>query len=106
MFSFVTLGTNNLEKGKNFYNDLCCQYGFPDEALAVQEAYLDGRRDEAMAALPDELIEKSNMCGDESYVKDRLAAYKEAGVTSLNVTPIGGDPAAILGRLRELAEHV
>ena len=93
-------------KGKNFYNDLCCQYGFPDEALAVQEAYLDGRRDEAMAALPNELIEKSNMCGDESYVKDRLAAYKEAGVTSLNVTPIGGDPAAILGRLRELAEHV
>ena len=93
-------------KGKNFYNDLCCQYGFPDEASAVQEAYLDGRRDEAIAALPDELIEKSNMCGDEAYVKDRLAAYKEAGVTSLNVTPIGGDPAAILGRLRELAEHV
>jgi len=37
---------------------------------------------------------------------DRLAAYSEAGVTSLNVTPVGGEPAAVLGRLRELAEHV
>jgi len=92
-------------KGKNFYNDLCCQYGFADEAEAVQDAYLDGRRDEAMAALPDELIENTTLCGDESYIVDRLAAYKEAGVTSLNVSPVGGDPASVLGRLRELVEH-
>jgi len=71
----------------------------------VQDAYLDGRRDEAMAALPDELIENTTLCGDEAYVVDRLAAYKEAGVTSLNVSPVGGDPAHVLGRLRELAEH-
>ena len=92
-------------KGKNFYNDLCCRYGFADEAEAVQDAYLDGRRDEAMAVLPDELIENTTLCGDEAYVVDRLAAYKEAGVTSLNVSPVGGDPAYVLGRLRELAEH-
>ena len=46
-------------KGKNFYNDLCCQYGFPDEAAAVQDAYLDGRRDEAIAAFDVTLISLS-----------------------------------------------
>ena len=93
-------------RGKNFYNDVCRDYGFADEATAVQDAYLDGRKDEAAGLLPDELITNTTLCGDEAYVVDRLAAYSEAGVTSLNVTPVGGEPAAVLGRLRELAEHV
>ena len=92
-------------RGKNFYNDVCRQYGFADEATAVQDAYLDGRKEEAAGLLPAELIENTSICGDEAYVVDRLAAYKEAGVTSLNVTPVGGEAAAVLGRLRELAEH-
>tara|TARA_B100001123_G_scaffold18971_1_gene21249 strand:+ start:102 stop:1139 length:1038 start_codon:yes stop_codon:yes gene_type:complete len=92
-------------RGKNFYNDVCRDYGFADEAVAVQDAYLDGRKDEAAGLLPAELIENTTLCGDEAYVVDRLAAYKAAGVTSLNVTPIGDDPAKVLGRLRELAEH-
>ena len=92
-------------RGKNFYNDVCRDYGFADEAKAVQDAYLEGRREDAMAALPAELIENTTLCGDEAYVVDRLAAYKAAGVTSLNVSPVGGDPAQVLGRLRELAEH-
>ena len=93
-------------RGKNFYNDVCRDYGFADEAIAVQDAYLDGRKEEAAGLLPDELIQNTTLCGDEAYVVDRLAAYSEAGVTSLNVTPVGGEPAAVLGRLRELAEHV
>jgi len=93
-------------RGKNFYNDVCRDYGFADEAIAVQDAYLDGRKEEAAGLLPDELIRNTTLCGDEAYVVDRLAAYSEAGVTSLNVTPVGGEPAAVLGRLRELAEHV
>ena len=92
-------------KGKNFYNDVCRDYGFADEAAAVQDAYLDGRRDEAMAALPAELIENTTLCGDEAYIVDRLAAYKAAGVTTLNVSAVGGDAARTLGKLRELAEH-
>ena len=92
-------------RGKNFYNDVCKAYGFVDEAVAVQDAYLDGRKEEAADLLPTELVENTSLCGDEAYVIDRLAAYREAGVTSLNVTPIGGQPAAVLGRLRELAEH-
>ncbi len=93
-------------RGKNFYNDVCRDYGFADEAIAVQDAYLDGRKEEAAGLLPDALIENTTLCGDEAYVVDRLAAYSEAGVTSLNVAPVGGEPAAVLGRLRELAEHV
>lgn len=93
-------------KGKNFYNDVCRRYGFADEAEAVQNAYLAGRRDEAIAALPNELIANTTLCGDEAYIVDRLAAYVEAGVTCLNVSPVGGDPVAILGRLRELVENV
>ena len=93
-------------RGKNFYNDVCRDYGFADEAIAVQDAYLDGRKEEAAGLLPDELIQNTTLCGDEAYVVDRLAAYSEAGVTSLNVTPVGGESAAVLGRLRELAEHV
>ena len=92
-------------RGKNFYNDVCRDYGFADEATAVQDAYLDGRKDEAAGLLPTELIENTTLCGDEGYIIDRLAAYKAAGVTSLNVSPIGGEPAQVLGRLSELAEH-
>jgi alkanesulfonate monooxygenase SsuD/methylene tetrahydromethanopterin reductase-like flavin-dependent oxidoreductase (luciferase family) len=92
-------------RGKNFYNDVCRDYGFADEAVAVQDAYLEGRKDEAAGLLPAELIDNTTLCGDEAYIVDRLAAYKAAGVTSLNVSPIGGDPAQVLGRLRELAEH-
>ena len=93
-------------RGKNFYNDVCRDYGFADEAIAVQDAYLDGRKEEAAGLLPEELIQNTTLCGDEAYVVDRLAAYSEAGVTALNVPPVGGEPAAVLGRLRELAEHV
>ena len=92
-------------RGKNFYNDVCRDYGFADEAVAIQDAYLDGRKDEAAGLLPTELIENTTLCGDEGYIIDRLAAYKAAGVTSLNVSPIGGEPAQVLGRLSELAEH-
>ncbi|MBJ30514.1 MAG: LLM class F420-dependent oxidoreductase [Acidimicrobiaceae bacterium] len=92
-------------RNKNFYNEVCRNYGFEAEAAAVQDAYLDGRKDEAAALLPDELIECTTLCGDEGYVVERLAAYKAAGVTSLNVTPVGGEAHRVLGRLRELAEH-
>ena len=92
-------------RDKNFYNEVCRRYGFEAEAAAVQDAYLDGRKDEAAGLLPDELVENTTLCGDEGYVVERLAAYKAAGVTSLNVTPVGGEAHRVLGRLRELAEH-
>jgi F420-dependent oxidoreductase-like protein len=75
-------------RGKNFYYDLACRYGYGDEAKRIQDAYLSGRKDEAAALVPAELVEKTSLIGPHGYVKERLAAYQEAGVTTLNVTSV------------------
>jgi F420-dependent oxidoreductase-like protein len=88
-------------RGKNFYNDLACQYGYEAEAKKIQDLYLDGHKKEAEAAVPTELLELANLVGPEPYVKERLAAFREAGVTLLQVTPVDDDPAALVGRVKE-----
>ncbi len=75
-------------RGHNFYNDLARRFGYEAEAKAIQDAYLDGRKDEAAALVPADLVERTSLIGPESYVRERLAAYREAGVTTLNVTPL------------------
>ena len=82
-------------KGRNFYNDLVCRYGFEQEPEQIQHLYLAGKKDEAAALIPDELLEKTTLCGPEGYIKERIAAFKESGVTVLNVTPIGDAPAML-----------
>ncbi len=90
-------------RGKNFYNDLARDYGLGDEARRIQELYLGGKKDEAAAAVPEALLEGTTLIGSEAYVRDRLAAYRTAGVTMLNVTPVGPeDPVRTIGRLKEL----
>ncbi|MDE3205056.1 MAG: LLM class F420-dependent oxidoreductase [Acidobacteriota bacterium] len=76
-------------KGKNFYNDLLKRYGFEREADAVQDAYLGGDRKAAAALVPSALVEGMTLIGDPGFVRDRIAAYREAGVTVLNVDPVG-----------------
>jgi F420-dependent oxidoreductase-like protein len=78
-------------RGKNFYYDLACRFGFEKEAALIQDAYLAGRKDEAAALVPAELVEKTSLIGPHGYVKERLAAYREAGVTTLNVTSLAAD---------------
>jgi F420-dependent oxidoreductase-like protein len=75
-------------RDKNFYYDLACRYGYSDEAKRIQDAYLSGRKDEAAALVPAELVEKTSLIGSHGYVKERLALYQEAGVTTLNVTSV------------------
>jgi F420-dependent oxidoreductase-like protein len=82
-------------KGRNFYNDLVTSYGYGDEAARIQDLYLEGRKDEAAALVPDELVEATNLIGSEGFVRDRIAAFREAGVTTLNVTPMGDTPTLI-----------
>jgi F420-dependent oxidoreductase-like protein len=91
-------------RGANYYNDLVGQYGFEREAKIVQDLYLDGKKDEAAAAIPDDLLKGTTLVGPEGYIRDRLAAYREAGVTVLNVSPVGPDPVATMGKLRELMD--
>ena len=88
-------------KGKNFYNDLVCEYGFEREAEQIQELYLAGDKKQAEALVPLELLEMCNLVGPESYVKERIAAFREAGVTTLSITPVSPDPAGLVSTLKE-----
>ena len=88
--------------GRNFYNNVFSRYGWEAEAHSIQELYLSGQKKEAEAAIPAEFLESSSLIGDEGYVKERLEVYAEAGVTYLNVSPVGPDPVATIRKLREL----
>jgi F420-dependent oxidoreductase-like protein len=92
-------------RGKNFYNTVATQYGWGDEARAVQDLYLDGKKAEAAAALPEALIDGLHLVGPRGYVADRIAAYRDAGVTSLFVEPVEGtDPVRMIAAMRELID--
>jgi F420-dependent oxidoreductase-like protein len=94
-------------RGRNFYNDVVRRYGYEKEAAEIQDLYLDGKKDEAAALVPTELLEATSLCGPASYVKERVAAFAEAGVTHLQVAPIPiGDQTAVslVAQLRELAD--
>lgn len=88
-------------RGKNFYNDLACQYGYEKEAKEIQDLYLSGKKKEAEALVPLEWLEAGNLVGPESYVKERIAAFAESGVTNLSLTPASEDPAATIAQVRE-----
>ncbi|GIH68204.1 LLM class F420-dependent oxidoreductase [Sphaerimonospora thailandensis] len=93
-------------RGKNFYNDLARRYGYEREAELIQDLYLAGRKKEAEAAVPGELLERMSLIGPEGHVRERLAAMREAGVTTLNVTPVAathGDRVRLIEKIRELA---
>ncbi|MGH9017871.1 MAG: LLM class F420-dependent oxidoreductase [Acidimicrobiales bacterium] len=87
-------------RNRNFYNTLVRRYGYEKEAELIQDLYLEGRKEEAAAAVPGALLEETSLIGPPGYIKERIAAYREAGVTVLNVTPVGHDPAATLAQLR------
>lgn len=70
-------------RGKNFYNDLACRYGYEDAAKKIQDLYLEGKKNEAIASVPDELVDEIALCGPRERIKDQLAAWREAGVTTL-----------------------
>jgi len=92
-------------RGKNFYYDLACRFGYESEATKIQDAYLSGRKDEAAALIPAELLEKTALIGPDGYVAERLAAFRESGVTTLNVTPLAATHAARVAdieRVRDL----
>jgi len=89
---------------KNFYNRLVQRYGFEDAAREVQDLYLDGKKDEAAAALPGELIDRVSICGPKDVVRERLAKYRDAGVGTLGVSPFSFTKEDRLEQLRLIAE--
>jgi alkanesulfonate monooxygenase SsuD/methylene tetrahydromethanopterin reductase-like flavin-dependent oxidoreductase (luciferase family) len=66
-------------RGKNFYNDYAKRLGFEEAAVTIQDLYLDGKRKEAIAAVPNELVDAVHLVGSEGKIRDRLQAWKEAG---------------------------
>ena len=91
-------------RGRNFYNSLVQRYGFEQEALQIQDLYLSGKKKEAEAAVPLELLEGMNLVGPEGYIKEKIAQFAEAGVTYLNIGPIGSpeEQMKIVEKLKEI----
>lgn len=92
-------------RDKNFYNQAVARYGFEAEAKKVQDLYLEGKRTEAMAALPAELIDTVALVGPKDKVRDRLGAYRDAGVGTMIITPLT-EPENRSRMLTDLAELV
>jgi F420-dependent oxidoreductase-like protein len=88
----------------NFYNDAFKRAGYVDAAQEVQRLWLDGKRDEAAARVPDELAVKVNLLGTEAMVRERLRVHRDAGVTTLRVDPAGATVSARLDTLARVMD--
>ena len=89
-------------RGQNFYHKLATRYGFGEVADRIQDLFLAGKKEEAIAAVPDELVRHVSLVGPRGFVKERLAAYAEAGVTTMLVHPLAVDDAEALRYTEEL----
>jgi F420-dependent oxidoreductase-like protein len=89
-------------KGHNFYHNVATRYGFGEVADRIQELYLSGRKAEAIAAVPDDLVRNVSLIGPRGYVKERIAAFEEAGVTTLLATPVTADGDEYVRYIEEL----
>jgi F420-dependent oxidoreductase-like protein len=89
---------------QNFYNNLVQRYGFEEAAREIQDLYLEGKKAEAGEAIPDELIDMVSLCGPRDVVRDRLNAFREAGVGTLMITPMAFTAHERIDQLRALAE--
>lgn len=90
----------------NFYNEAYRRGGYEDAALEVQRLWLAGRRDEAAARVPDEMVLRTSMLGSEAAVRERIRRYRDAGITTLRLDPLGETPAARLDTLGRAIELV
>jgi F420-dependent oxidoreductase-like protein len=105
MRPFVALYVGGMGSRKqNFYNALVRRYGFEAAAQEVQDLYLEGKKEKAMAALPGELLDKVSLCGPPDVVRERLAVFRDAGVGTLMVSPMSWSFADRLEQLRLVAE--
>ncbi|MGV0627038.1 LLM class F420-dependent oxidoreductase [Mycolicibacter minnesotensis] len=89
-------------KGRNFYHNLATRYGYGEVADRIQQLYLSGRKAEAIAAVPDDLVRNTSLIGPRGMVAERLAAYAEAGVTTLLAGPLAAGPDEALRHIEQL----
>ncbi len=91
-------------KGRNFYHNVATRYGFGDVADRIQELYLSGDKAGAIAAVPDDLVRNVSLIGPRGYVRERVAAFAEAGVTTLLATPVSADAAEYVDYIEQLQQ--
>jgi F420-dependent oxidoreductase-like protein len=88
-------------RGKNFYNDLARRYGYEEAAERIQDLYLDGKKKEAIAAVPGALVDEVALCGPKERIADRVTRFAEAGVTTLLVSAADVPSARAMAEIRE-----
>ena len=93
-------------KGKNFYHTVATKYGYGPEADRIQELYLAGKKNEAASVVPDDLVRDIGLIGPAGFVRERIAAFREAGVTVLNVTPFADTRAGRIKLIEQLREMI
>ncbi len=86
-------------KGKNFYYDLACRYGFPEAADRIQELYLVGRKGEAVMAAPDALVDAVALVGSKDRIRDRIQLWRDCPVDTLNITAFSVDTIRFMAEL-------
>jgi F420-dependent oxidoreductase-like protein len=91
-------------RGKNFYHQLATRYGFGEVADHIQDLYLAGKKAEAIDAVPDELVRAVSLIGPRGFVKERVAAFAEAGTTTLLLQPITVDRREAVSFVEELKD--
>ena len=102
-----TLGAMGSPK-TNFYNEAYRRGGFEDAAIEVQRLWVEGRREEAAARVPDEMVLETSLLGTEDMVRERIRKYRDAGVDQLRIEPAGdnmSDRLDTLGRAVELVRE-
>ena len=90
----------------NFYNDAYRRGGFEDAAIEVQRLWLDRKRDEAVARVPDEMVLQTSLLGTEDMVRERIRKYRDAGINQLRLGPVGETPSEKLETLERVVELV
>lgn len=86
-------------RGKNFYFDLVSRYGYADAAVAIQDLYLQGKKQEAAMAVPDALVDDVALCGSKERIAERLALWRNAPITTLNLTNANLDAVRVMAEL-------
>src|SRR4029079_16964076 len=88
-------------RGRNFYNDLACRYGYDGAAKEIQDLYLDGKKQEATAAVPDALVDEVALCGPRERIAERIEVWKQAPVTTMIVGTVQPDALEVVAELTQ-----
>jgi F420-dependent oxidoreductase-like protein len=86
-------------RGKNFYHDYACRLGYDGAADAIQDLYLAGKKGEAMAAVPDALVDEVALVGSAERIRDRVAAWKSSPVTTMILGTVQPEALRLLAEL-------